>query len=45
MEGARCSRYSNHLGTNKMYHELKKKFWWTRMKREIAKYVSECDTC
>jgi hypothetical protein len=28
-----------------MYHDLRKKFWWTRMKREIAKYVSECDTC
>jgi hypothetical protein len=24
---------------------LKKNFWWTRMKQEIAKYVSECDTC
>ena len=22
-----------------------KKFWWTRMKKEIAKYVVECDTC
>jgi hypothetical protein len=31
-------------GTNKMYQDLKKN-WWTRMKREIAKYVSECDTC
>jgi hypothetical protein len=28
-----------------MYQDLKKKFWWTRMKREIAKYISECDTC
>jgi hypothetical protein len=27
-----------------MYQDLKN-FWWTRMKREIAKYVSECDTC
>jgi hypothetical protein len=27
-----------------MYQDLKKNFWWTRMKREIAKYVSECDT-
>jgi hypothetical protein len=32
-------------GTNKMYQYLKKNFWWTRMKREIANYVSECDTC
>jgi hypothetical protein len=27
------------------YHDLKPLYWWTRMKREIAKYVSECDTC
>jgi hypothetical protein len=26
-----------------MYHDLKP-YWWTRMKREIAKYMSECDT-
>jgi hypothetical protein len=45
MDEAHCSWYSIHLGTNKMYQDLKKNFWWTRMKREIAKYVSECDTC
>jgi len=28
-----------------MYQDLKQNFWWTRMKREIAKYISECDTC
>nr|CAB3504903.1 unnamed protein product [Digitaria exilis] len=28
-----------------MYQDLKQNFWWTRMKREIATYVSECDTC
>jgi hypothetical protein len=45
MDEAHCSRYSIHPGTNKMYQDLKKNFWWIRMKREIAKYVSECDTC
>jgi hypothetical protein len=45
MDEAHWSRYSIHLGTNKMYQDLKKNFWWTRMKQEIAKYVSECDTC
>jgi hypothetical protein len=45
MDEAHCSWYSIHLGTNKMYQDLKKNFWWTRMKREMAKYVSECDTC
>jgi hypothetical protein len=28
-----------------MYQDLQQNFWWTRMKREIAKYVSECDIC
>jgi hypothetical protein len=45
MDETHCSWYSTHPGTNKMYQDLKKNFWWTRMKREIAKCVSECDTC
>jgi hypothetical protein len=45
MDEAHCFRYSIHLGTNKMYQDLKKNFWWTRMRREITKYVCECDTC
>jgi hypothetical protein len=44
MDEAHSSRYSIHPGTNKLYQDLKKKFWWTRMKWEIAKYVAECDT-
>jgi hypothetical protein len=42
---AHCSRYSIHPRTNKMYHDLKKKFWWITMKQEIARYVAECNTC
>jgi hypothetical protein len=45
MDEAHCSRYSIHPRTNKMYQELKKSFWWIRMKREIARCVAECDTC
>jgi hypothetical protein len=30
MDEAHYSRYSIHLGTNKMYQDLKKNFWWTR---------------
>jgi hypothetical protein len=45
MDEAHCLQYSIHPGTNKMYQDLKKNFWWTRMKREIIKYVSECDIC
>src|SRR3954469_8635000 len=28
-----------------MYRDLRQRFWWTRMKREIARYVAECDVC
>jgi hypothetical protein len=34
-----------HLGSTKMYQDLKQNFWWSHMKREIAKYVSEYDIC
>jgi hypothetical protein len=44
MDEAHCSRYSIHPRTNKMYQDLKKNLWWTRMKREIVRYVSKCDT-
>jgi hypothetical protein len=32
MDEPHCSRYSIHPGTNKMYQDLRKNFWWTRMK-------------
>jgi hypothetical protein len=41
---AHTSRYSIHQGSIKMYHDLRQQFWWTRMKCETARYVSECDT-
>jgi hypothetical protein len=45
MNEAHLSKFSMHPGSTKMYQDLKQNFWWTRMKREIAKYVSECDIC
>jgi hypothetical protein len=45
LDEAHMSRYSIHLGSTKMYHDLRQQFWWTRMKREAAHYISECDTC
>jgi hypothetical protein len=45
LDEAHLSMFSMHLGSNKMYHDLRSLYWWTRMKREIDKYVSECDTC
>src|SRR3954471_15571402 len=36
---------SIHPGSTKMYQDLRQRFWWTRMKREIARFVAECDVC
>jgi hypothetical protein len=44
LDEAHTSRYSIHLGSTKMYHDLRQQFWWTRMKHETTRYVLECDT-
>jgi hypothetical protein len=45
LDEAHLSKFSIHPGSTKMYQDLKKNFWWSNMKVDIAKYVSECDTC
>ncbi|GKB95437.1 putative reverse transcriptase domain-containing protein [Tanacetum coccineum] len=39
------SKYSIHPGSENMYQDLKKLYWWPNMKAEIATYVSKCMTC
>ena len=45
LDEAHKSKFTIHPGSNKMYQDLRKRFWWTRMKREVARYVTECDVC
>jgi len=45
LDEAHESQFSINPGSNKMYQDLKQKFWWTRMKRKIARYVAKCDVC
>jgi hypothetical protein len=42
---AHDSAYSIHPGSTKMYKDLKTHYWWYGMKRDLAKYVSLCDSC
>jgi hypothetical protein len=42
---AHDSAYSIHIGSTKMYHDLKSRYWWYGMKRAVAKYVALCDNC
>ncbi|GJY24196.1 putative reverse transcriptase domain-containing protein [Tanacetum coccineum] len=38
------SKYSIHPGSDKMYQDMKKLYWWPNMKADIATYVSKCMT-
>jgi hypothetical protein len=42
---AHDSAYSIHLGSTKMYQDLKQRYWWYGMKRDVAAHVALCDTC
>jgi hypothetical protein len=39
------SAYSIHPGSTKMYQDLKQKYWWYGLKRDVAAHVALCDVC
>jgi hypothetical protein len=45
MTEAHDSAYLIHTGSSKIYKDLKTRYWWYCMKRDIAEYISLCDTC
>ncbi|GJT47093.1 putative reverse transcriptase domain-containing protein [Tanacetum coccineum] len=45
MHESHKSKYSIHLGSDKMYQDMKKLYWWPNMKADIATYVNKCLTC
>ena len=42
---AHTTPYSIHPGSNKMYQDLRRAYWWPGMRAEIAEFVSRCQTC
>ncbi|GJX40610.1 putative reverse transcriptase domain-containing protein [Tanacetum coccineum] len=45
MDDAHKSKYSVHTGTDKMYYDLRDRYWWPGIKKDIAVYMSKCLTC
>jgi hypothetical protein len=42
---AHDSAYSIHPGSTKMYQDLKQRYWWYGMKKDVAAHVALCDVC
>jgi hypothetical protein len=42
---AHDSAYSIHPRSTKMYQDLKEKYWWYGLKRDVATHVVLCDVC
>src|SRR3954467_8865831 len=45
LEEGHRSNLSIHPRATKMYQDLKKIFWWPRMKEDVARFVYACLTC
>jgi hypothetical protein len=45
LKEAHDSNYSIHPGSTKMYQDLKQKYWWYGLKRDVAAHVAMCDVC
>ncbi|GJW03913.1 putative reverse transcriptase domain-containing protein [Tanacetum coccineum] len=45
MDEAYKLKYFVHPRADKMYYELRDRYWWTGMKKDIVVYVSKCLTC
>ena len=41
---AHDSAYSIHPGSTKMYLDLKERYWWYGLKRDVVEHVAICDT-
>nr|KYP37706.1 Retrovirus-related Pol polyprotein from transposon 17.6 [Cajanus cajan] len=45
LEEGHRSILSIHPGATKMYQDLRKMFWWPKMKREVEEFVYDCLVC
>ena len=42
---AHYAPYNVHPGATKMYHDIKATYWWSGLKKDVAKFIASCLTC
>ena len=40
-----CSRFAVHPSDMKIYHDLRRQYYWSGMKRHVGDFVRRCLTC
>ncbi len=45
VEEAHAGRFAGHFGERKIYHQLRKSYWWEGMRAEVRRYCRACFTC
>ena len=45
MHESHKSKYSIHPGSDKMYQDMRRLYWWPNMKTDVVMYVRKCLTC
>ncbi|KAL0293196.1 UNVERIFIED_CONTAM: Transposon Ty3-I Gag-Pol polyprotein [Sesamum angustifolium] len=45
MHEAHYAPYAMHLGSTKMYRDLRPYYWWPTMKKDVAEFMARCLTC
>ena len=45
LDEAHNASYVMYPGTTKMYQTLRQHYWWPKVKKDVAEFVSKCLTC
>ena len=45
LKEAHSGSFSMHLGSTKMYQDLKTSYWWSKMNRDVSEFVTKCMVC
>lgn len=45
LDEAQHTKYSVHIASTTMYHNLKQSYWWNQMKKKITRYINKCQIC